>query len=95
MSENFKVGEIAVAQFFEHYVEYNNQECTILNTLEFTGIIENDMTKHENVLRYRVQFADGMILGPRPHQLKKRLKPDVKYGDAANDELYLLDKMAA
>ena len=93
MSENFKLGEIVIAQYFDNFPEYNGCECEIINTLEFTGIIENDMTKRDGVLRYRVQFADGQILGPRPHQLRKNPKPDEKL--AANDEYYFIEKLAA
>lgn len=91
MSSNFKIGEIVVATRFENFPEYNNQECEILNTLEFRGLILNDMTIKEDVLRYRVQFKDGFICGPLPHQLKKKLKPDEKRNDAANDYLYNYD----
>lgn len=95
MSNNFKVGEIVLAQFFEDFPEYNGEECEILNTLEFAGLILNDMSVKENVLRYRVKMRDGRVLGPLPHQLRKKLKPDEQYGDAANDYLYNLDKLAA
>lgn len=95
MSENFKVGEIAIAQYFDNFPEYNGQECEIMNSLEFRGIIENDMSVKENILRYRVKFPDGFICGPRPGQLRKKPKPDVKYGEAANESLYIPDLLAA
>ena len=93
MSENFKIGDIAIAQYFDNFPEYNGMECEVINSLEFRGIIEGDMTTHENVLRYRVRFPDGTVIGPRPHQLRKKPKPDEKY--AANDNLYLPDLLAA
>lgn len=93
MSENMKRGDIAIAQYFEQFPEYNGQECEILDPLEFRGIIDGDMSVRENVLRYRVKFPDGMVLGPLPHQLRKRPEPDEKY--AANDEQYLPELKAA
>ena len=93
MSDNFKLGDIAIAQYFDNFPEYNGCECEVINLLEFRGIIEGDMTFHENVLRYRVQFPDGMVIGPRPHQLRKKPKPDERY--AANDSNYLVDLLAA
>jgi hypothetical protein len=88
-----KRGDIAIAQYFEQFPEYNGMECLIIDGLEFRGLINNDMEVRENVLRYRVQFPDGMVLGPLPHQLRKRPEPDERY--AANDEQYFLDLKAA
>ncbi len=93
MSENFKRGDIAIAQYFEQFPEYNGMECEVIDPLEFRGLINADMTVREHVLRYRVQFADGMMLGPLPHQLRKRPVPDEKY--AANDSAYLEDMKVA
>ena len=94
MSENFKRGDIAIAQHFEQFPEYNGMECEIIDPLEFRGLINSEMMAvRENVLRYRVKFRDGMVLGPLPHQLRRRPEPDEKY--AANDGAYLPDLKAA
>lgn len=93
MSENFKVGDIAIAQYFENFPEYNGVECEVINALEFRGVIDNDMTVRENVLRYRVQFPDGFVCGPAPHQLRRKPKADDQI--AANDDLYLPAPIAA
>ncbi len=95
MSENIKRGDICIAMNFDVFTEYNGCECEVLDGLEFRGLIEDDMTVKENVLRYRVRFPDGFVCGPRPGQLRKKPKLDEKYGDSANDELYNLDKLAA
>jgi hypothetical protein len=91
--KTLKKGDIGIAQFFDNFPEYNGQECTVLDGLEFRGLIMDDMTTRENVLRYRVQFPDGQILGPLPHQLRPRPDPDEKH--ATNDEQYLPDAVAA
>lgn len=89
MSDNFKRGDIAIAQYFEEFPEYNGMECEVLDPLEFRGLIRSSsMEVREHVLRYRVKFADGQVLGPLPHQLRKRPEPDEKY--AANDQTYLV-----
>jgi hypothetical protein len=89
MNEHFKVGEIAIAQNFEQFPEYNGCECQVINGLEFRGLVLADMTARENVLRYRVEFPDGMRLGPLPHQLRKKIPPQRLI--AANDEQYFLE----
>lgn len=76
-TEPFKMGEIAIAQHFDTFPEYNGQECTVIGELEPRLLIKDDMTREEGVWIYRVQFADGMRLGPRPHQLRRREEPKV------------------
>jgi hypothetical protein len=94
MSENFKRGDIAIAQYFEEFPEYNGMQCEVLDPLEFRGIVRlSDMAVIENALRYRVKFPDGQVLGPRPHQLRKM--PDADDQRAANDEVYEPVKAAA
>jgi len=95
MSNFLKEGDIAIAQYFNVFPERNGEECTILNSLQFTGIINDDMTTQENVLRYRVEFSDGFVCGPLPHQLRKRPEPDINHGDSANDDMYEDDRLAA
>ena len=93
MSNGIKAGDIAIAQYFETFHEYNGCECKVLNGLEYRGLISDDMTVRENVLRYRVEFPDGRVLGPLPHQLRK--KPGPGRLIAVNDEKYLPDLLAA
>lgn len=77
-TEPFKMGEIVIAQQFETFPEYNGQECTIIGELEPRIKIDNDMNQTEGIWTYRVQFSDGMRLGPRPHQLRRRPEPKVE-----------------
>lgn len=77
-TEPFKMGEIVIAQQFETFPEYNGQECTIIGELEPRILVKDDMTTEDGVWIYRVQFADGMRLGPRPHQLRRRPQPKVE-----------------
>lgn len=77
-SEPFKMGEIVIAQHFDNFPEYNGQECTIIGELEPRTLVNDDMTKEDGIWIYLVQFADGMRLGPRPHQLRRRDEPKVE-----------------
>lgn len=77
MTKPFQLGEIAIAQHFENFTEYNGQECTVIGELEPRRLIKDDMTSEDGVWMYRVQFDDGMRLGPLPHQLRRREEPKV------------------
>lgn len=76
-NEPFKIGEIAIAQKFVNFPEYNNLECEIIGELEPRLLIHSDMTGEENVWMYRVQMQDGMRLGARPWQLRRRPAPKI------------------
>lgn len=75
--EPFKLGEIVIAQHFDNFPEYNGQECTVIGELEPRLLINDDMTGTEGVWIYRVRFADGRCLGPRPHQLRRKPEPKI------------------
>lgn len=75
MTDPFQPGDIAIAQHFDNFPEFNGRECEVINGLEFRGMIEGDMTIRENVLRYRVRFPCGQVLGPRPGQLRRKVDP--------------------
>lgn len=77
-TEPFKMGEVVIAQNFENFPEYNGQECTVIGELEPRIEIDNDMKPTYGIWTYLVQFADGMRLGPRPHQLRRREEPKVE-----------------
>lgn len=81
----FKLGEIAIAQNFDVFPEYNGQECTIIGELEPRDLVHDDMTFSEGQWIYRVQFADGMRLGPRPSQLRRRVEPTMPVADRIVD----------
>lgn len=76
-NEPFKIGEVVIAQKFENFPEYNGQECTVIGELEPRLLIHDDMTGEAGQWIYRVQFADGRCLGPRPHQLRRKPEPTV------------------
>lgn len=76
-NEPFKIGEIAIAQRFENFPEYNGQECTIIGELEPRKLILDDMSTREGEWIYRVEFQDGMRLGPHPYQLRRRQEPTI------------------
>ena len=76
----FAIGEIAIAQHFENFPEYNGCECTVIGGLEPRSMVNDDMTVKKGIWMSRVQFADGMCLGPVPSQLRRPMEPTVDQG---------------
>lgn len=75
--EPFQIGDIAIAQKFDNFPEYNGQECTVIGQLEPRLLINDDMTGKAGEWIYKVQFADGRQLGPYPYQLRRRKEPTI------------------
>ncbi len=78
--EPWKVGEIAVLTNCTLRPEYNDQPCVIIAGLqERTAIDIEAMVTLGQQMTYRVRvLSDNMAIGPRPDQLKPRVRPPVK-----------------
>lgn len=75
--KQFEIDEILIAQHFVQMPEYNGQECIVIAGLEEREVINlTTMTITGKAFTYRVQFSDGMIVGPLPHQLRRKKPPE-------------------
>ncbi len=76
----WKVGEIAELTNLTLRPEYNNQKCIIIAGLEERTVIDIEaMVVLGTAMTYRVRvLADNMAVGPRPDQLKPKVKHPVK-----------------
>lgn len=71
----FKVGDIAVGQNFNIDVHRNGMVCTVVGPLEFREAANNHDGKVTTGLRYRVQWADGVVTVQEPHFLRRQAPP--------------------
>jgi hypothetical protein len=78
--EPWKVGEIAELTNLTLRPEYNNQKCIIIAGLQERTVIDIEaMVTLGQQMTYRVRVLhDNMAIGPRPDQLKPRVRPPVE-----------------
>lgn len=87
MDEPWKVGEIVELTNCDLRPEYNDQKAIIIAGLEERNVLDIERMEIIGVAKtYRVRMlADNMAVGPRPDQIKPRVRPPVKEKETADE----------
>ena len=80
MSDQFKVGEIAILQNATYFHEYNDYPCIILSKLTSRKTLDLNTMEIEEINAYSVEVGvKGNVVSVQPFQLRK-LRNETKAG---------------
>lgn len=75
MSEQFKVGEVAIGQNFVDFTEHNGEDLLVVGGLHYGEWVDMMALESCRGMYYQVQSICGEKFVVTPHQLRRRKPP--------------------